>query len=183
METEIKSPVVETLRHTTPRAILLVSFLLIAGPFHRCRAEDPLPKEVPVRRSTQLSDGFGVNLPLPREPRLPWDQKWWTHYSIQELSGFGWVSTKTLRKKPVGTGWNRSEMFIAPEVDEAVRSPRDNGISIEMQLCYGNPLYHGDPASRRKHIDPAPTAIGPQDHPPNPIFNGLDTEKMRFRVS
>jgi hypothetical protein len=84
-----------------------------------------------------------------------------------------------------GRDWveqERDVYRVLPEVDEAVRPLRDNGISIEMQLCYGNPLYHGDPASRRKHIDPAPTAIGPQDHPPIPFLTGW-TPKMRFRVS
>jgi hypothetical protein len=30
-----------------------------------------IPKQVPSRRSTQLVDGFGMNIDLPREPRLP----------------------------------------------------------------------------------------------------------------
>jgi hypothetical protein len=161
--------------HTIPGAILLVSLLLIAAPFQRCLAEDPLPKGVPARRSTQLSDGLGVNLPLPRQPRLSWNEKWWTRVFD---SGVKWVRIGQYENSSEKTGWDWVEREpgvyrVLPEVDEAIRSLRDNGVSIEMQLCYGNPLYHGDPASRPKHIDPAPPGIGPGD--PNPVFNGLDT--------
>ncbi len=37
-----------------------------------------VPSQVPPRRSTQLVDGFGMNVSLPREPRLPWSTRWWT---------------------------------------------------------------------------------------------------------
>ena len=31
-----------------------------------------IPSKIPRRSSTQLLDGFGVNLNLPRQPRMPW---------------------------------------------------------------------------------------------------------------
>jgi len=31
---------------------------------------------VPHRRSTPLADGFGMNIDLPREPRMPWTRPW-----------------------------------------------------------------------------------------------------------
>lgn len=137
-----------------------------------------VPKEVPPRRSTQLAAGFGVNLPLPRDPRLPWTQDWWTRIFD---SGVKWVRLGQYENTSEKTGWEwveqtPGEYRVLPEVDEAIRSLVENGVSIELQLCYGNPLYHGDRASRPKRVEPAPASIGPQDHPPNPIFNGLNTE-------
>jgi hypothetical protein len=137
-----------------------------------------LPKEVPPRRSTQLSDGFGMNLPLPREPRLPWNQRWWT---LLFDSGVKWVRLGQYENTSDKTGWDWVErtpgVYQVPvDADEAVRSLAENGVFIEMQLCYSNPLYQGDPAGRPERIDPAPVSIGPQDKPPNPIFKGLQTE-------
>src|SRR5215469_17645678 len=122
-----------------------------------------VPREVPPRRSTQLSDGFGMNLPLPRDPRLPWTKRWWTRLFD---SGVKWVRLGQYENTSDKTGWEWVEQTpgvyrVLPEVDEAVRSLVDNGISIEMQLCYGNALYQGDRASRPKHVDPAPATIGP----------------------
>ena len=141
-------------------------------------AAPAVPKQVPPRRSTQLSNGFGMNLPLPREPRLPWTQRWWTRLFD---SGVKWVRLGQYENTSDKTSWDwveqsPGEYHVLREVDEAVRSLADNGVSIELQLCYGNPLYHGDPARRPKHIDPAPAGVSPQDHPPNPIFNGLNSE-------
>ena len=138
-----------------------------------------VPKEVPPRRSSQLTYGFGVNLPLPREPRLPLNQRWWT---LLFDSGVKWVRLGQYENTSDKTGWDWVERTpgvyqVPPDADEAVRSLVDNGISIEMQLCYSNPLYQGDPARRPKRIDPAPVSIGPQDKPPNAIFKGLETEE------
>ena len=137
-----------------------------------------IPKELPARRSSQLSDGFGVNLPLPRDPHLPWTQVWWTRLFD---SGVKWVRIGQYENSSDKTSWDWVEQEpgiyrVLPEVDEAIRSLADNGVSIEMQLCYGNPLYHGDSAHRPKHIEPAPAGIGPQDHPAHAIFNGLNSE-------
>ena len=161
------------------RTLLLLVVSLIAGlSLHAQGGDPPVPKDVPPRRSTQLSDGFGVNLPLPRDPRLPWTQHWWTRVFD---SGVKWVRLGQYENSSEKTGWDWVEQTpgayrVLPEVDEAVRSLADNGVSIEMQLCYGNPLYQGDRASRPKHIYPAPPSIGQEDHPPNPIFHGLITD-------
>ena len=137
-----------------------------------------VPREVPPRRSTQLSDGFGMNLPLPRDPRLPWTKHWWTRLFD---SGVKWVRLGQYENTSDKTGWDWVEQSpgvytVLPEVDEAVRSLVENGVFIEMQLCYSNSLYQGDTSRRPKHVDPAPASIGPQDKPPNPIFKGLASE-------
>jgi hypothetical protein len=133
---------------------------------------------VPPRRSTQLSAGFGVNLPLPRDPRLPWDRHWWTRLPD---SGVKWVRLGQYENSSEKTSWDWVERgpgvySVLPEVDEAIRSLLDNGISIEMQLCYGNALYQGDRANRPKRIEPAPPGIGENEKPPHPIFQGLTTD-------
>jgi hypothetical protein len=137
------------------------------------------PPQVPPRRSTQLSDGFGMNLPLPRDPRLPWTKHWWT--SVFD-SGVKWVRLGQYENSSEKTSWDwveqtRGVYTVRPEVDEAIRSLVDNGVSIELQLCYGNALYEGLPASRRKHTEPAPPGIGDQDNPAPAIFHGLKTEE------
>ena len=167
------------LRLRSSHKVLLLPVCLAAGLSQLALAGDsPLPKEVPPRRSTQLSDGFGVNLPLPRNPRLPWNRRWWTRVAD---SGVKWVRLGQYENSSEKTGWDWVEQRpgvyqVLPEVDEAVRSLTDNGVSIELQLCYGNPLYQGDRASRPKHVDPASSGIGDQDDPAPAIFRGLITE-------
>jgi hypothetical protein len=58
----------------------------------------------------------------------------------------------------------------APEVDEAIRSLVENGVTVEIEVQYSNPLYQGDPASRPKRVTLPPVGIGGNDNPPNPIF-------------
>ncbi|HEX6804449.1 MAG TPA: fibronectin type III domain-containing protein [Terriglobales bacterium] len=158
--------------------LLLLCGGLLAGSTWAQTAKPHPPSEVPARRSTQLLDGFGVNLDLPRDPRLPWTGHWWTQLPD---SGVKWVRLGQYENSSEKTGWDWVEQSpgqyeVLPEVDDAVRSLVDNGISIEIQLCYNNPLYQGDPARRPRHIDPAPPSIGQDDKPPNPIFEGLNTE-------
>lgn len=161
------------------RYISVVVLCLLATFFQALlRGDTPLPEEVPPRRSTQLSDGFGANLPLPRDPRLPWTKHWWTRVAD---SGVKWVRLGQYENSSEKTGWDWVEQTpgvyrVLPEVDEAIRSLRDNGVSIEIQLCYNNRLYQGDRTKRPRHIDPAPPEISQDGPAPNPIFNGLDTE-------
>jgi hypothetical protein len=140
--------------------------------------QQSVPREVPPRRSTQLSGGFGMNLPLPRDPRLPWNRRWWTRLFD---SGVKWVRIGQYENSSDKTSWDWVEQSpgvyrVRPEVDEAIRSLLDNGVSIELQLCYGNALYQGDPAARPRRVDPARPGIGDQDDPAPAIFHGLKTE-------
>jgi hypothetical protein len=144
----------------------------------RPAASQRIPQQVPPRRSTQLSEGFGVNLPLPRDPRLPWTRHWWTGVFD---SGVKWVRIGQYENSSDKTSWDWVEREpgvygVRTEVDEAIRSLDDNGVSIELELCYGNALYRGGAAARPQHIDPAPPGIGDQDEPAPAIFQGLKTE-------
>ena len=61
------------------RIILFGCAVMILGLCQSTPAvDDGVPHQVPPRRSNQLSAGFGMNLPLPRDPRLPWTRHWWT---------------------------------------------------------------------------------------------------------
>jgi len=130
-------------------------------------------RRVPPRHSAQLVEGFGINLDLPREPRLPWNRRWWTR--VFE-SGVKWVRLGQYENSSEKTSWDWVEQTpghysVRPEVDEAIRSLADNGVRIEMQLLYSNPLYQGDPAHRPARIQPAPPGISPSlDSRTNPIF-------------
>jgi len=159
------------------RAILLAGALLVML-YEMTATCQSIPKQVPLRRSTQLSDGFGMNLPLPRDPRLPWTAHWWTRVVD---SGVKWVRLGQYENSSEKTSWDWIEQTpgvytVRPEVDEAIRSLFDNGVSTELQLCYGNALYEGDPAARPKHAESAPPGIGDQDNPAPAIFHGLKTE-------
>jgi len=141
-------------------------------------ASQGLPQQVPPRRSPQLAEGFGVNLPLPRDPRLPWSAHWWTLISD---SGVKWVRLGQYENSSEKTSWDWVEQEpgvyrVRSEVDEAIRSLYENGVSIELQLCYGNALYEGDARTRPQHLDPAAPGIGDQDEPAPVIFHGLKTE-------
>jgi hypothetical protein len=136
------------------------------------------PEQVPPRRSAQLTAGFGTNLPLPRDPRLPWSERWWTRIVD---SGVKWVRLGQYENSSEKTSWDwveqhPGEYTVRPEVDEAIRSLSDNGIAIELQLCYGNSLYQGDPATRPRRSEPAPPGVGDEDHPASSIFNGVKSE-------
>jgi hypothetical protein len=160
------------------RTILVFCICLSTGSAQSQTGDQAVPKEVPPRRSTQLADGFGVNLPLPRETRLPWNEHWWTRIFD---SGVKWVRLGQYENSSEKTGWDwveqkPGEYRVLPEVDEAIRSLLNNGISIEIQLCYSNALYQGPRGSRPKQVDPAPPSIGQDDKPPNPIFKGLSTD-------
>jgi hypothetical protein len=167
------------LRLACRQAMLMARGVLILGLCAaRPVASQSIPQQVSPRRSTQLAEGFGVNLPLPRDPRLPWTRHWWTDIFD---SGVKWVRIGQYENSSDKTSWDWVERepgvySVGTEVDEAIRSLHDNGVSIELQLCYGNPLYEGDATTRPRHLDPAPPGIGDQDEPAPAIFHGLKTQ-------
>ena len=165
-------------RILTPLA--LVGVLCAALPAGTQAAEPQVPTQVPPRRSTQLADGFGMNVSLPREPRLPWSTRWWTRMFD---SGVKWLRIGQYENSSERTSWDWIEQTpghyaVTEDLDEAIRSLADNGVSIEIELQYSNPLYEGSPASRpRRVILPRP-GIGQNDEPPNPIFIPPTTDEQ-----
>ena len=102
-----------------------------------------LPSHVPPKRSSQIDDGFGINSDLPRDPYLPWNRWWWTRLFD---AGFKWIRIGQYENSSDWTSWDwveqRHGAFSLPQhVDDYVDSLVDNGVLIQVQLLYGNPMY------------------------------------------
>jgi len=138
-----------------------------------------VPSKIPRRRATQLLDGFGVNLDLPRRPRMPWTKSWTPLFD----SGAKWVRIGQYENSSEKISWDWVEQtpghYAVPvDADEAVRSLLDNGISIEAELQYSNPLYAEDRSKRPARVTLPPPGIGPGDNPVNPIFLAPRTDEQ-----
>jgi hypothetical protein len=104
-----------------------------------------VPSRVPPKRSSQIESGFGINSDLPREPYLPWDRWWWTRMFD---AGVSWIRIGQYENSSDPTSWDwveqkRGVFAIAPEVDDYVDSLVENGVKVQVQLMYGNPMYTG----------------------------------------
>jgi len=116
------------------RALLLLPFLLL-----------PLSaqKHVPPKRSSQVQDGFGINADLPRDPYLPWDRHWWTRMFD---AGVSWIRIGQYENTSDYTSWDwieqkRGVLAVPDGLDDYVDSLVDNGVKVQVQLLYGNPMY------------------------------------------
>lgn len=95
------------------------------------------------RRSSQIHDGFGINADLPRDPYIPWTRWWWTRMFD---AGINFIRIGQYENSSDYTSWDwverkRGEYSIAPEVEDQIDSLVENGLHVEIQLLYGNPLY------------------------------------------
>ena len=145
---------------------LFVALLFV----HFAVAQD-VPAKIPRRSSTQLLDGFGVNLNLPRQPRMPWTRTWTPLFD----AGVKWVRIGQYENSSEQVSWDWVEQtpghYAVPfGAEEAIRSLRENGISIEVQLQYSNPLYAEDKSKRPERVTLPPPGIGQNNNPVNPIF-------------
>ena len=116
------------------RALFLLSLLLL-----------PLAAQtrIPPKRSSQIQDGFGINSDLPRDPYLPWDRPWWTRMFD---AGVSWIRIGQYENTSDYTSWDwieqkRGVLAIPPGLDDYVDSLVDNGVKVQVQLLYGNPMY------------------------------------------
>lgn len=142
--------------------------------------EPAIPQQVPPRRSVQLADGFGMNVSLPREPRLPWTRRWWTRMFD---SGVKRLRIGQYENSSERTSWDWVEQTpgryeVTADLDEAIRSLTDNGVQIEIGLQYSNPLYQGEPGQRPTRVVLPSPGIGEDEEPPNPIFIPPTTEEQ-----
>jgi hypothetical protein len=138
-----------------------------------------VPGKIPRRSSTQLLDGFGVNLDLPRQPRMPWTKTWTPLFD----SGAKWVRIGQYENSSEQVSWDWVEQtpghYAVPVgADEAIRSLLDNRVSIEVELQYSNPLYQEDKSKRPDRVTLPPPGIGPGDNSINPIFFGPKTDEQ-----
>ena len=111
------------------------------------------PDRLIPRRSSQMKDGFGINSDLPREPFIPWNRWWWTRMFD---AGVNFIRIGQYENSSDYTSWEwvertRGEYSVVPELDDYVNSLVENGLHIEIQLLYGNPLYTS-PAGRLPQI-------------------------------
>ena len=123
-----------------------IAFLLVAlmATLHSkgSAAGKKLPNRLVPRRSSQIRDGFGINADLPRDPYVPWNRWWWTRIFD---AGINFIRIGQYENSSDYTSWDwverkRGEYSIAPEVEDEIDSLAENGVKIEIQLLYGNPL-------------------------------------------
>ena len=146
---------------------LIAPFLLAS-----CLFAQSFPASVPPKRSSQIANGFGLNSDLPREPFLPWNRWWWTRMFD---AGFGWIRIGQYENssEPVSWDWveqKRGVYAIAPEVDDYVDSLLDNGVKVQIQLMYGNPMYTAPTGRRPDQITPKTGTFHNNDRGIDSIF-------------
>jgi hypothetical protein len=119
-----------------------------------------------------MQDGFGINSDLPREPYLPWERWWWTRMFD---AGVKWIRIGQYENSSDWTSWDwveqkRGTMVIAPELDDFVDSLVDNGVGIQVQLMYGNPMYTSPTGKLPDSILPEPGSFHNDDRSLYSIF-------------
>ena len=132
-----------------------------------------VPERIPPKRSSQIENGLGgVNTSLPRDPYIPWNRWWWTrmfdagikwarigqYEDTSDISGWDWIEQK------------RGEFSALPELDDYVDSLADNGIIIQLQLLYGNPIYTSPAGKLPDAMAPTPASVHNRDMNLNSIF-------------
>jgi hypothetical protein len=153
--------------------LFLVALAIVAAAHSQGSANGKkLSSHLVPRRSSQIHDGFGINSDLPREPYIPWNRWWWTRIFD---AGLNFIRIGQYENSSDYTSWDwvertRGEYSLPPEVDDQVDSLVENGLHIEIQLIYGNPLYTS-PVGRLPHdIAPEPGAFHNPDRSLYSVF-------------
>jgi hypothetical protein len=156
--------------HAFLSALAAIAFF---GPlFASGRANRNVPERVPPKRSSQIQNGLGINSDLPRDPYLPWNRWWWTGMFD---AGVGWIRIGQYENSSEPTSWDwverkRGVYEVSPEVDDYVDSLVDNGVKIQIQLMYGNPMYTGPSGKKPDAITPEPGSFHNDDRSIYSIF-------------
>ena len=130
--------------HVRRAAYLIGLFVTVfLQPCLFAQAPRKVPEKVPPKRTSQIQDGFGINSDLPRDPYLPWNRWWWTRMFD---AGFKWIRIGQYENSSDYTSWDwieqkRSVYAASPLLEDAVDSLIDNGMDVQVQLLYGNPMY------------------------------------------
>ncbi len=137
-----------------------------------CLAAQSVPASVPPKRSSQIENGFGINSDLPREPYLPWNRWWWTRMFD---AGVAWIRIGQYENSSDLTSWDwveqkRGVYAVAPELDDYVDSLLDNGVKVQVQLMYGNPMYTTPTGRHPDQITPKPGTFHNDDRGIDSIF-------------
>ena len=130
------------------------------------------PLHIPPRRSSQIQDGFGINSDLPRNPWLPWNRWWWTRMAD---AGAKWIRIGQYENSSDLTSWDwieqkRGVYAATPGLDDYVNWLVDNGINIQVQLLYGNPMYTSPAGKLPDSITPEPGSFHNDDRSLYSVF-------------
>ncbi len=136
--------------------LLALGFTAAAHP-QSARTSKKFQNYLVPRRSIQIHDGFGINSDLPRDPYVPWNRWWWTRIFD---AGISFIRIGQYENSSDPTSWDwverkRGEYSIAQEVDDQIDSLVENGVHIEIQLLYGNPLYTSPAGRAPQTVTPA----------------------------
>jgi hypothetical protein len=131
-----------------------------------------VPDHVPPKRSSQIHDGFGINSDMPREPYLPWNRWWWTRMFD---AGVKWIRIGQYENSSEPTSWEwverkRGVYSVSPEVDDYVNSLVENGVNVQVQLLYGNPMYTSPAGKKPDEITPEPGSFHNDDRSLYSVF-------------
>ena len=147
-------------------AAALIPLGLTARSLAAAEGKRSVPERIPPRRSSQIENGLGgVNTSLPRDPYIPWTRWWWTrmfdggitwarigqYEDTSDISGWDWIEQK------------RGEFSSLPELDDYVDSLVDNGMKVQLQLLYGNPIYTSPAGKLPDSTTPTPASVHNQD--------------------
>jgi hypothetical protein len=137
----------------------------LAAPLVLTAQSRSVPDHVPPKRSSQIKNGFGINSDLPRAPYLPWNRWWWTRMFD---AGVSWIRIGQYENSSEPTSWDwveqkRGVYSISPEVEDYVNSLIDNGVKVQVQLLYGNPMYTSPAGHRPDAITPEPGSFHNDD--------------------
>jgi hypothetical protein len=136
------------------------------------RANRSVPEHVPPKRSSQIQNGLGINSDLPREPYLPWNRWWWTRMFD---AGIGWIRIGQYENSSEPMSWDwverkRGVYEVSPELDDYVNSLVENGVKVQIQLMYGNPMYTSPAGKRPDEITPEPGSFHNDDRSVFSVF-------------
>jgi len=151
----------------------LAALLLLATSVRAAEANRSLPNRIPPKRSSQIENGLGgVNTSLPRDPYIPWNRWWWTRMFD---AGLKWARIGQYEDTSDITGWDwiehrRGEFSSLPELDDYVDSLVENGLKVQLQLLYGNPMYTSPAGRMPDSITPTPASVHNPDRNLYSIF-------------
>ena len=146
--------------------------LTLPGVLFAAQGQRRVPDHVPPKRSSQIHDGFGINSDLPRDPYLPWNRWWWTRMFD---AGVKWIRIGQYENSSEPTSWDwveqrRGVYSISPEVDDYVDSLVENGVNVQVQLLYGNPMYTSPAGKKPDEITPEPGSFHNDDRSLYSVF-------------
>jgi hypothetical protein len=163
-------------RKSHVKFLWVLGFVLLVCPsaprFLAQEIRHQLPDHIPPKRSSQITDGFGINSDLPREPYLPWERWWWGRMFD---AGVKWIRIGQYENSSDLTSWDyveqkRGVLAVDPLLDDYVNSLLDNGIHIQVQLHYGNPMYTSPSGKLPDSIEPKPGSFHNDDRSLYSIF-------------